>query len=209
MLSVARYPLRNPICEGWRIFCVITHHSTLVVTHETNSFRRDCCREMPLRLEGIAVSLPAFGTATRIDRFQVVGMLRSLIMRLKRWVMLSGGMLRSSSCVIPSSPGALLAILFKAAEISSVVRLMSSSGEGLVIGGCWMVRRHCWRKWLANCESRGGTARERKCLSISLGFALILLLFLPVSFFSLAATKNLVTASCNVLAGALNPAVDA
>jgi hypothetical protein len=139
---------------------VITHDSTLVVTHETNSFHRDCCREMPLKLEGIAMSLPVFSTATRIDRFHVVGMLHSLIIRLKRWVMLSGGMLRCSSHVILSSPGALLAILFKAVEISSIVRFMSSCGEGLVVGGCWMVRRHCWRKWLSNCESRGGTARE-------------------------------------------------
>jgi hypothetical protein len=171
MLSVTRYPLQNRICEDWRILCVITHDSTLVVTHKTNSFHRDCYREMPLRLEGIAISLPAFSTTTRIDHFHVVGMLYSLIMRLKRWVMLSGGMLRCSLHVILSSPGTLLAILFKAVETSSVVRLMSSSGEGLVVGGCWMVRRYCSRKWLSNCKSRGSMAREWKCLSISLGFA--------------------------------------
>jgi hypothetical protein len=83
------------------------------------------------------VSLPALGTATRIDRFHVVGILRSRSIRLKRLVILSGGMLISSSRGIPSSPGALLAILDRAADISRHVRSSSSSGAGRVVGDCW------------------------------------------------------------------------
>jgi hypothetical protein len=77
MLSVARYHFRKPIRDGCRMLRFVIQMSSLVAMQDTKSFLSDCCNEIPRRLEGTAVSLPGFGTGTRIDLFHVVGIERS------------------------------------------------------------------------------------------------------------------------------------
>lgn len=106
--------------------------------HEMKSFRKDCCRDIPRRLDGIEGSLPGLDTSTKIDLSQVAGTSHVVSISLKNSVITGIGIESRSLRLMPSSPDALLAILVSAVDARTV------DGSGAV--------KEAMEAWASDCQ---------------------------------------------------------